>query len=309
MDIDYYSVWQEYRGLIVGVGGAIITLLLTMTGEFVRRKKTLSLLVIFMLGFVLFTIREIIGLSEHNIIEEIQTKVSLTYDIVSNLEDTPFDQYSLRLSTLRNDSNAEGLNRIEVMDKPSIDQWEKYAAWLRRMRSKNDATPCLSITVNAHHSYKSSLIQAALLTDKDTESVIGDVITSTQWRNFPDDHFIHEFGLTPRSVECVLFFDNNPKRLIGYSDARSFSVELYVKRKQFEDRNIESRLNGRLDNPKDELGNMFSTLNTTVRNSKDVNEIVNAMIEQEVTEVVVIENGDKYLVKLLDLVDLAQESR
>lgn len=306
--------------VLLGIAGAAVSLSASITDKLSGRKKTRMLLMLAVLGFLVFTVQQLLqsnlDATREKLIDQIRTTVTETREIVGNLaarlKDLPLDALGSRLFTIEDDPQAARAMRIEAMAKGSVSTWETYASWLSRTKQEAGVAPSLSLTVNGSHYYLPGLVQAFLLTDSDSgiRSAIRAVISGRpkDWEAFPNENFVHDFGLAPRSVKYVLFFDGSSTNLIGYAEAGRFVEELYAKQRLGLTEHVKSLLNDPVD--ADRLAKEFLSFEKAVVVAQtDIAEIIQTMLKQDASEVVVTEQRGRYLVKLLKLVRVAEKKR
>ena len=309
--VNFFYNW----GLILAIAGAAIALAITFTEKLVQYKKTRLILILAVFGFLIFIVQQLmqaeLDKNRQKLVEDIQNTVDITYDLVKGISRNVkggLADWGEKLVTI-NEETKEPEKRIENFDKGSVDKWPNYAEWVRRKKSEKGVMPCLSLTLNAKHIYAVGLVQAFLLTSEETKEKIASVLKSGQWQNFPDNDFIKTFGLRPNSVGCVLFFEDRglkTKRFLGYAQADKFVEELHFKQQIDLSSNIEGQLNKEHDKPEIFLENMFSSVRTSRVESSNVEDIVETMLEKDIGEITVLQENQKYLVKLKQLVRLAK---
>ncbi|MFX0201601.1 MAG: hypothetical protein ACFFCW_36255 [Candidatus Hodarchaeota archaeon] len=306
------------NALVIGIIGAIVAFFLAITETIAKRKKTRYVFVLAILGFVILILQQVIQYSSEKSSSEI-----IGY-IKQNVEDTrvTVDKIAARLETVSLENLGKELVSVEsnrqaaqsvmfAFSKGSPEKWPLYADWLSEMQQKKNSLPCLYLTLNANKRYRIGLLLAYLLTGTDNRirlamhEIVGE---RDKWKVFPDNEFIKQFGIAPDAVQYVLFYDRNPSNMIGYADAKDFVKELLLYRSLGQSQKIETLFNSPQDDARKALRQKFSSVKTHIVIERDISKIVNTMIEEDTSEIAVIDQQRRYLIKLERVIKLAATS-
>lgn len=321
--------------LVIGIAGAVLTLIASIYG-IMAKKKAVSIVATFMVLSCLVVVakelishnqqqqkalleesrreqQELMEINRQRLIVDIQNNVIQTRltveDIAARLESVPLQKIATPLVTVRESGGPAGnAEEILAFGKGSSRIWGVYADWLEEASARDDARACLSVTLNRGGHYVTGMLLAYLYTEAETRDVIGSLMRSGGWEQFPDQAFSENHGIEPGAVDCLLVYDRDPGSLVAYAEAGAFSSELLAYQKQGLAARVEQALNRQ---PADmaELKHLFPSLRETILPGAPSESLVKSMIEQQLPEVAVVEQGRSYLLQLERLIKLAATSR
>ncbi len=273
------------------------------------------------LGFMVFTAQQMIQASldadRDKLVSDIVSTVSNINEVVNNiagrLTGVAIETAGTPLLTVRDDPEIHEAEEIEAMAKGSSRFWKTYAAWLGNVRHRDNTKACLSLTLNRGHNYYPGLIQGYLLTDTPNSevnavlknAVFSDVGYEEAWDTFPQGDFVEEYGVEPPIVDCVLFYDQ--EELVAFADAAAFVKELYFLQRRGRHAEVKDVLNNQNPRPQRSLQELFASLRIPISHESDVSEIAKTMLNEKMTEIVVVHDKN-YVVRLMDLIELARKS-
>lgn len=319
--------------LTLGIAGAIITTLVSISKRVWGSMPARYTVMLALIGCAILIGQQVMNFNEkqnearrkatkEQIEEEMQTtrteiirkieatvtSTKVTVDsIAESLENKTFDDVGVSLVTVRSSGMGE-FNELAAFAKGSPEMWVTYADWLAAIDGE-EAKPSLSLTFNAGNSYDVGLLLAYLLTSERTRSAIENVIPDQQaWGAFPDDSFIEEFGLNVEGVDWVLFFDRTPEKLIAYADATEFIRELAVYQAHGLGPNISALLNQQTSEIAQMLRKRFASIRTDVFSDSGPPEVVRDMITRRLSVAAVVDNANRYVVRLENAIKLAAAS-
>jgi hypothetical protein len=300
--------------LILALSGAVISFLMFLTEKIAKQHKVRILIMLAAMGFLILTGQQLIDhLKKKNralldearaqIVNDIQVKVTRSLSLLK------------QLSTVLKGASPEkiGIGIVQSMETNQVlefskgppSAWRAYADWLQRYAGVKDKVTSLSLTVGAGRRYDAGLLLAYLLTNPQTQSFIGSrVIERGAWETFPTPDFISSYGFAEPSVGYVLFYYGEPKRLVGFANARLFVRELLLYVESGRKREIEEKLNRRYPDAVQELAIYFQSFRRNVADVTDAYMTAVKMLKEKTNEMVVLHEGNLYFVNLTNIVQI-----
>lgn len=296
---------------ILAIASALITFLIFLVEKLVKKQKLKLLLIFAALGLLAFVGKEIIALQESKskalleqkkgeIVQEILDNTRVTLSLVETLSEelTGENPGKIGVELVQSETKRE----LDQFFKGSPELWRRYAQWLETFENRQDKAPCLSFKLNAGKFYNANLILAYLFTNKNTRNKIGEVIMD--WRGFPDDQFINEFGPPRIDVKYVLFYDGESEKPVGYADANHFAYELWRYLAKGKRREVEDILNKPYSGYMADMKRYFESFRDHVAETKDALTAAEKMLAEELDELAVVHKDKVYLVRLSKIVKL-----
>ncbi len=176
-------------GFLVGIVGAVISYVASISLSIAQRHKVKLFLVFLVVGFLVLSAHqwikyqvdkdeEMLKKFQEDLLQQIQKDVSDTRVTVERISAKLINISlgSIGSELIQIDQSAEHRGVLNAFRKGSPAQWDRYAEWLIGGEDSRTGIPCLSIYVNAGHYYKVGLLLAYLMTDLATRDSIKDIL-------------------------------------------------------------------------------------------------------------------------------------
>jgi len=317
--------------LVLTVVGAALSFLASFIGLVAQKKPVLILSVLAVLGFVVgitfqlsnfaqvqekarraeaeAQIKEAAQRARDGVIQEIKINVEATRvtveAIAQRLQTASLQEVGIPLVSIKTGGSVD-FEETMAFAKGSPEMWTQFADWLATVPQAK-AAPCLFLVLNAGHHYDGGLLLAYLLTSQATRGDLLSVVRNYQaWHSFAAEPlFLKNFTPQTGHLGYVLFYDGPTQKLVAFAETEAFAQQLMVLHRLGQHPMIERVLNDRHADPAVELRRVFPSVQTAVFATERPDELVRAMIEQQLPLAVAAAGPRPYVARLARMIQLA----
>lgn len=308
--------------LLLGVAGAVIALVGSLTEKISRRPRVRLFCVTAVLGLLIFVVQQLIsgvvsaqgkaqeealGRTRDAILGEIRGTVNHTAGVVDDLSQRLAHASIGDLGdplVVPDPAAREGVE-ILSMGKGPVSQWEAYAAWVRSSRTAGGPKRCLTFDLGGHRGFASWLSLAYLFTTPDTEAPIREVIRRGPRGPLWSQDFLERALVDWKGVDFVLFTDQGTRRPIAYARGREFATELLLRSRAGGAESLVAILNAPGTAPADALIHEFPSVRSWVIAGAEVPAVAKTMLERKWPECVADTSDGRFLVSLVNVIRAA----
>jgi len=306
-------------GFLLGLAGIVITLSLSMLDYFRSKQRSRVVLALLLTGSIVLVVQAVLSeqsRQEKSILDAAKSELlkainrdvehvrSVVDEMNTRLANVALSDVGTELITVKAESETARGMEILTYGKGNAAQWMLYADWLSNISANPDKAACLTLDFTVEHHYLVSMLLAYLLTSQGAAENIREAIdTGDVYNNFPSEAFLKQYGIRPKELNCVLFYQNN--KVIAYADADRFATELLAYQRAGQSSDVEKMLNDGTPNQPADLKAYFSSVQTNILGTR--NKIVSTMLQQRVSQVTVQDNNRLYQVDLAQLVKLVND--
>ncbi|HEX7235319.1 MAG TPA: hypothetical protein VF405_00070 [Gammaproteobacteria bacterium] len=310
--------------LILGILGAAITLVASLTKTVQQKPSIRVAVVLLVLGFVTLVAQQLMkaeldaqgaeqrALAEQNreailaaISSNVQHTASVVDDISQRLATASLDDVGVPLIAV--DNAARGGEPFLSYGKGPASAWEEYTRFLAASRNSRGKT-FLTFDVNASNHYVVGLTLAYLLAAPETAAELRPVVARGA-----DGPWLKTMPLVDRSlldwkgVDYVLFRDGRSRQVLAYASARDFANELVQHERLGNTPRVEAALNAPQADVVKALAELFPSMRSSViTNTADVGAVVKTMIDRQWSQSLVHGPAGQFIVALESVVRLAE---